>query len=69
MKKTDSIIDEVREICDSIAKQYDYDIAKIAEAIRQEQATSGRTYVRLSPRTPAPLETEPDDTTAERKSA
>ncbi len=69
MKKTDSIIDEVREIRDSIAKQYDYDIAKIAEAIRQEQATSGRTYVRLAPRAPVPLETEPEETTGQRKSA
>ncbi len=55
MKSATSTIDEVRAIRDSMAKQYDYDVAKIAEAIRQRQATSGRTYVRLSPRTPVNL--------------
>ena len=69
MKETDSIIDEVRAIRDSIAEQYDYDIAKIAEGIRQRQATSGRTYVRLSPRTPEIPNPEPNETNLQRKSA
>jgi hypothetical protein len=53
MQDPNPIVDEVRAIRDSIAKEYDYDIAKIAEAVRERQAKSGRTYVRLAPRTPS----------------
>ncbi len=69
MKESDAIIDEVRAIRDAIAKQYDYDIAEIAESIRQQQTMSGRTYVCLSPRAPARLEAEPGETELRRKSA
>lgn len=52
MQDKNQVIDEVRAVRDSIAKQYDYDIAKIAEAVRERESKSGRTYVRLSPREP-----------------
>ena len=52
MKEPNPIVDEVRAVRDSIAKEYDYDIAKIAEAVREREAKSGRTYVRLPPRKP-----------------
>ncbi len=69
MKESDAIIDEVRTIRDAIAKQYHYDIAEIAESIRQRQAMSGRTYVCLAPRTPARIETEPSEAELPRRSA
>ncbi|HRI68877.1 MAG TPA: hypothetical protein PK156_31825 [Polyangium sp.] len=69
MKEADTIIDEIRAIRDSIAKQHDYDISKIAESIRQEQETCGRTYVRLAPRTPAIIDAEPNDAELQHKLA
>ncbi len=53
MQDPNPIVDEVRAVRDSIAKEYGYDIAKIAEAVREREAKSGRTYVRLPPRSPA----------------
>jgi hypothetical protein len=53
MQDPNPIVDEVRAIRDSIAKEYGYDIAKIAEAVREREAKSGQTYVRLAPRTPS----------------
>jgi hypothetical protein len=53
MQDPNPIVDEVRAVRDSIAKEYDYDIAKIAEAIREREAKSGRTYVHLTPRAPS----------------
>jgi hypothetical protein len=52
MKEPNPIVDEVRAARDSIAKNYDYDIAKIAEAVREREARNGRTFVRLPPRKP-----------------
>ncbi len=52
MKEPKSVVDEVRAVRDSIAKEYDYDIAKIAEAVRERESKSGRTYVHLPPRKP-----------------
>ena len=49
-----SIVDEVRAARDAIASEFDYDIAKIAEAIRARESESGRTFVSLPPRKPAP---------------
>jgi hypothetical protein len=54
MKDSNPIIDEVRAVRDAIAKEYDYDIAKIAEAVRAREIRSGRTFVRLPPRKPLP---------------
>lgn len=53
MQELNPIIDEVRAVRDSIAKEYGYDIAKIAKAIREREAKSGRTHVRLPPREPS----------------
>lgn len=52
MKHPDPIIDEVRQARDAIAKKYDDDIEKLAEALRAEDARSGRKVVRLPPRKP-----------------
>jgi hypothetical protein len=54
MRDPNPINDEVRAVRDAIAKEYDYDIAKIAEAVRSREAKSGRTFVRLPPRKPLP---------------
>jgi hypothetical protein len=53
MRDPNPIVDEVRAVRDAIAKEYDYDIAKIAEAVRAREATSGRAFVRLPPRKPS----------------
>jgi hypothetical protein len=53
MQDPNPIVDEVRAVRDSIANEYGYDIAKIAEAVREREAKSGRTYVHLAPRTPS----------------
>jgi hypothetical protein len=50
MRYSDPILDEVRAARDAIAKEFDYDIDKLAEAIKAREAKSGRTIVRLSPR-------------------
>lgn len=50
MRYSDPIVDEVRAIRDAIAKECDYDIEKIAAAIKAHEAQSGRTIVRLPPR-------------------
>ena len=52
MKHRDPIVDEVRQARDAIAKKYDYDIEKLADALRAEDARSGRRVVRLPPRKP-----------------
>ncbi len=53
MRKQDPIVDEVRTARDAIAKESDYDIGKIADAVRERQAKSGRQVVTLPPRKPA----------------
>jgi hypothetical protein len=46
----DPIIDEIRAARDAIAKEFDYDIEKIAQAIKAREVASGREVVRLAPR-------------------
>jgi hypothetical protein len=46
----DPIINEVRAIRDEIAREYDYDIDAIFEALRKAEASSGREHVTLKPR-------------------
>jgi len=46
----DPIVDEVRAARDAIAREYGYDVKKLADALRDEQRKSGRKVVRLGPR-------------------
>jgi hypothetical protein len=50
MRYSDPIIDEVRAARDAIAKEFEYDIDKLAEALKVREAKSGRKVVRLPPR-------------------
>ncbi|WP_437756971.1 hypothetical protein [Sorangium sp. So ce1389] len=50
MRYSDSVIDEVRAARDAIAKEYEYDIDRLAEALNAREANSGRKVVRLPPR-------------------
>ncbi len=50
MRQSDPIIDEVRIARDAIAKEFDYDIEKLAAALQAREAASGRRIVRLPPR-------------------
>ncbi|MEP7125762.1 MAG: hypothetical protein ABJE95_32830 [Byssovorax sp.] len=43
-------MDEVRAIRDAIAKEFDYDIEKLAQAIKQHEVESGKEFVSLPPR-------------------
>ena len=46
----DPIVAEVRAIRDELAAQCDYDLQQIFRQLRQQQASSGRKYVRYPPR-------------------
>ncbi len=50
MRSSDPIVDDVRAIRDAIAKEFDYDIEKLADAIKARESQSGRKVVRLPPR-------------------
>lgn len=50
MRQSDPIVDEVRVIRDAIAKEFDYDIDKLAQAIKAHEEQSGRKVVRLPPK-------------------
>jgi hypothetical protein len=50
MRYSDPIVDDVRAIRDAIAKEFDYDIEKLADAIKAHEVQSGRKIVRLPPR-------------------
>ena len=43
----DAIVEETRRIRDRLAKAHGYDVRKIARALQQEEATSGRKPVSL----------------------
>jgi hypothetical protein len=45
----DAIVEEVRRIRDVFAKEHDYDVRKIARALRREEVKSGRKLVTLPP--------------------
>jgi hypothetical protein len=50
MHESDSIVDEVREAREAIAKASDYDLEKIARAAKEREVRSGRKVVRLPPK-------------------
>jgi len=50
MRYSDPIIDEVRAVRDGIAKEFEYDIENLAEALKVREGRSGRKVVRLPPR-------------------
>ena len=50
MWKSDPIVDEVRRTRDAIAKEFEYDIEKLAQAIKAREISSGRKVVRLPPK-------------------
>lgn len=46
----DEIIAEVRRFRDELSAQHDYDIRRIVESIKEEEASGERTHVTLQPR-------------------
>ncbi len=52
MRYPDPITKEIRAIRYAIAMEFDYDLEKIARAIKEREVASGRVVVRLPPRRP-----------------
>ena len=50
MRFSDPIVEEVRAVREAFAKEFDYDIDRMAQAIKEREAKSGRPLVRLSPK-------------------
>jgi hypothetical protein len=46
----DSLVAEVRAIREAYAKQFDYDLEAISRHLKEQEITSGRKTVSLSPR-------------------
>lgn len=46
----DPIVEEVRKVRDAHAAQHHYDLKAIYHALKQEEAASGRKFVKLSPK-------------------
>jgi hypothetical protein len=46
----DPIVEEVRKVRDAHAAQFNYDLRAIYQALKQEEAESGRKFVKLSPK-------------------
>ena len=55
MKFEDRIVEEVRAVRDALAKEQDYDLAKIADAARLAGDKSGRKLETRPPRRIAPV--------------
>ncbi len=47
---TDPIVEEVRNVRDSHARKYNYDLKAIYQAVKKEEAASGRRFVKLPPK-------------------
>ena len=45
MQKSDPIVDEVRAARDAIAKEFDYDIEKLASAIKAREVSDSGVYL------------------------
>jgi len=48
--QNDPIVEEVREVREAHAARFDYDLRAIYEEIKRMEASSGRVYVKLSPK-------------------
>jgi len=48
----DPIVSEVRQAREALFAEFDYDLEKFAQRLRQEQSGSGRQVVTRSPRRP-----------------
>ncbi len=46
----DPVVEEVRRIRDEYARSFEYDLGKICEDLRRQQAESGRKVVTLPPK-------------------
>ena len=55
MKFSDPIVDEVRAAREAIVKACDYDLDKLALALREHEMQSGRKLVHLPPKPTIPL--------------
>ena len=55
--KQDYIIQEIRDIREAHATEYDYDLNAIYEDIKQREQKSDCSYVNFPPRKPEPLTT------------
>jgi hypothetical protein len=57
----DPIVDEVRAVRDRIARECEYDVKKLADALREEERISGRKVVCLEPRKMQPEQRPPEE--------
>jgi len=46
---TDSILDEIHRVRDGLAREHDYDVAKLVAYLRQQEKKHGRKVVRRAP--------------------
>ena len=70
MTKTDDpLVDEVREIRDALAREFDYDIERLAREMQSRESKSTRPTVRLPPRRIATTDSSPDQGPGKAKSA
>jgi hypothetical protein len=46
----DPIVEEVRKVRNAHAAQFNYDLREIYQALKKEEAESGRKFVKLSPK-------------------
>jgi hypothetical protein len=68
MRYHDPVIDELRKVRDTLAKECDYDIEKMVEAAKERQEASGRKVVTLPPRMPIQIPEGPARQRARRAS-
>jgi len=52
--RSDPIIDEIRASRDRLAEQFDHDLRRIFEELRERQRRSGRQVVTRPPKRPLP---------------
>ena len=52
MRVRDPIVEEVHAVRDALAKEFDYDVEKLARAIQDDEKAKGRPALHLQPRRP-----------------